>query len=402
MKPIRVGVVGLGGRGRHWIRMFERVSGAEVVAICDRNEVNLGRAKEVVTQPVQTYRDFDQMLKEAAIDAVGVATAPMQQAEVAIKALESGRHVMVEVPMSYDLDHCWDMLLAVEKSGLVFQMAEQVRYWGFIQAWRRMAEAGDLGEILFAQGEYVAPYGENAGYFVDTRTGEYVPPSQAKKNPNAVPFERFPRHPIAYSVHEMSPLLSIIKDRVDVVSCMATVTPSPTVPDAGRPDFQMAMMQTTRGALIREVVGFTNPLPPNAPHHWYHLIGTKGAVESPRSGRDEYKMWRDGRQMSDYASMPWGFANLDAPAEARGSGHGDADFYPFDSFVKAIRNGTQPPMDIYLSLEASVPGIVAGLSFESGGVPLRVPDFRPGSERSAKAEPTSRNPDLMQESPRNT
>ena len=72
---------------------------------------------------------------------------------------------------------------------------------------------------------------------------------------------------------------------------------------------------------------------------------------------------------------------------ARGTGHGNLDFYPMYRFARAIIDDTQTDMDVYLSAEASAPGIVAGISAEHKGLPFEVPDFRPGPNRTAGDPP---------------
>jgi predicted dehydrogenase len=65
-----------------------------------------------------------------------------------VQALGAGKHVTTEVPLCYTLDECWKLVLAVERSGCFFQLAEQVRYWGFIQAWKQIVAAGQWARLL--------------------------------------------------------------------------------------------------------------------------------------------------------------------------------------------------------------------------------------------------------------
>ena len=52
-------------------------------------------------------------------------------------------------------DRCWKLVNAVKSTGVKYQLAEQTRYWNFIQEWRKMAAAGEFGKIYYAEGEYL-------------------------------------------------------------------------------------------------------------------------------------------------------------------------------------------------------------------------------------------------------
>ena len=67
----------------------------------------------------------------------------------------------------------------------------------------------------------------------------------------------------------------------------------------------------------------------------------------------------------------------DAPEEARAGGHGTTEYFMVDDFIQAVLDGRQPPIDVYRSLDYSVPGLCAHQSALNGGEPVRVPDFRP-------------------------
>lgn len=389
--PIRLGIVGLGPRGQSWLRQLLRMPSCEVTALCDRYPGPLGKAQKECPS-AQTYTDYKEMIRHAPIDAVAVVAAPLDQVEVALGALEHGKHVLTEVPVSYSLDDCWDLVIAVEKSGLLFQMAENARFAGYVKGWQELVRRGQLGQILLAQGEYVADKGDRR-WFIDASTGERISVSEAQENPNAVLTERLPSHPIAYAVHDISSLLCVLDDRVDVVTCMATIDPSPTYPEIKRPDYEMALMKTLNGTLIRQIVGFSNPLPPKAHHHWLQLIGTRGVVESPRAGWDQHRMWLKDAHLHDYSQMTWDTRPVAPPGSADSSGHGGTDYYPLQTFFDALQHGSPLAIDVYTALEASAPGIVAGMSAERNGVPLRLPDFRPGGDRVAGQEPKTREPE---------
>ena len=146
-------------------------------------------------------------------------------------------------------------------------------------------------------------------------------------------------------------------------------------------------MKTEKDAILRMATGFTQPVSHARGHHWYQVMGTRGSVEWSRSGRERPKMWRAGLQMHDMAEVEWRFEREDAPPEARATGHGDADYYVHAAFRDAVR-GTEPlAFDVYAAMDTAAPAILAAESIERGTQLMRVPDFRPSSERSAGRAP---------------
>ena len=204
------------------------------------------------------------------LDAVMVETDPCSQSEVVCDALDSGRHAICDVPLSYRLRDCWDVVLAVERTGLKFQMGEQLRYAEFVHEWQEMVTAGRLGKVLYVEGQYIHDIGPGREYW-DPVAGTYLSAAAARDNPNAGRSDRLPIHPIAYNPHELSPILKILQDRVKTVSCVGTRRGSYTYDIPDKADLEAALKPT----LLAD--GFQ--------HHV--------RLEHPRTGEGfEYDFWR--------------------------------------------------------------------------------------------------------------
>jgi hypothetical protein len=106
-------------------------------------------------------------------------------------------------------------------------------------------------------------------------------------------------------------------------------------------------------------------------------------VEWKRADRDLPKMWLADAQMHDLVDVDWRYERLDAPAEARGSGHGDADYYVQAAFRDAVLGIRPLEFDVYRAMDTAAPAILAAESIAQGSVPLAVPDFRPNASRPA-------------------
>ena len=379
-RKVRLALVGCGRRGRYVTSLFKAHPGCEVTAFVDRYPAIAElAARELELPDAYVGHDFDRMLREAPVDAVFFACDPTEQADLACRAMDAGRHACTEVPAAFTVEDCWKLVHTVQRTGCKYQLMEQTRYWGFIEAWRQMHERGELGHICFAQGEYVH-YEEHWNYWVDPQTGEFAnslhPPAGRKMNPTWR--YKVLAEPIYYLPHTLSPLLKILGDRVLKVSCMGTRRESYTYPGESLPwtDIQYALMHTAKDTVMAVGAGFSLPCARRAQTgaHWYELRGTKGSVESPRYIRDPFRVWRAGAESCE--EMPLSAVPLDADEEQAKTGHGGADFKPIDAFIKAILNDTTPPMDVYRTAEMTAPAVLAAESARQGGGLLDVPDFR--------------------------
>ncbi len=161
---IRLGVVGIGGRGRGHLRDLgyglskdegpprqeTRPKGVEVVAVCDVYAPNLAHGLQAVAEhgpAPKTYTDCRRMLDEAQLDAVLIATPDHVHAPIAIAAAESGCDAYVEKCMSNDLEQAKDLGRVLERTGRIIQVGHQsVQDEVRIQA-AEVARRGHLGDV---------------------------------------------------------------------------------------------------------------------------------------------------------------------------------------------------------------------------------------------------------------
>ena len=142
---IRVGLVGIGHRGLAWIRNLQRIEGYRITAVCDPIVATHPSAQALLDEPVPAYPNYEDFLADENVDAVAITVRCEEQGALAAQALEAGKHVNAEVPAAHTMEDCWRIVLAAERSGLVYQLAEQTRYMGFVDAWRDLVASGRLG-----------------------------------------------------------------------------------------------------------------------------------------------------------------------------------------------------------------------------------------------------------------
>ena len=81
--------------------------------------------------------------------------------------------------------------------------------------------------------------------------------------------------------------------------------------------------------------------------------------------------------MHGFAEVDWRYEREDAATGARGSGHGDADYYVHTAFRDAVLGVRPLEFDVYQALDTAAPAILAADSIARGTQLLQVPDFRP-------------------------
>lgn len=394
MQKIRLGVLGVGGRMRGLLKVYMQHPGVEVVAICDLYQRNINITVEQFPElkNVRHYLDYETMMKDCPMDALMITVNPYYQNDYACDAMERGVHVMTEVPCAFKLEDCEKLVKTVEKTGCVYQLAEQTRYMYWLAKWREMYRQGVFGHILVMEGEYL--HYEKWDNYLDVDTGELFYSLDPLEAPGygRLPVSSKPaserniettwryqcmQHPILYMPHELSPLLSITDDYVTHVSCMGTkkgsYTDEKTLP-VGR-DMEVAVMKTAKGSILRLTAGFTSHHGhrPGTGNHWYHIEGVDASAEWARSEVDKPKLWtKDG----GWQEMPdWTMSDPNAPEDAKVSGHGGMDWYPIDEFVHAIQEHRMPWMNVYRAVGSAVPAILAAQSADQEGKLLEVPEM---------------------------
>jgi predicted dehydrogenase len=148
-RAVRVGVLGL-RRGAALARLAQD-AGMEVVAVCERDD----RRREAATAlGAAAYRDVEPFL-EHGMDAVILVNDFDQHAPVAIRALDRGLSVLSETAACRTVAEGVALVEAAERSAGVYMFAENYPYIPFTREMRRRYQAGDIGEVRYAEAEYL-------------------------------------------------------------------------------------------------------------------------------------------------------------------------------------------------------------------------------------------------------
>ncbi len=152
--PVRIAVIGTGGRGTDLLRKLLTIEGAEIVALCDNYEPHLKRAVEIVEHPVQQFSDYEKMLREADIQAVVIASPLYRHYEMCVAAIEAGHDVFCEKTMCYTIEEARQLATLVEKEGTVFQVGLQRHANIIYRQAMALIQNGGIGEITAIKSQW--------------------------------------------------------------------------------------------------------------------------------------------------------------------------------------------------------------------------------------------------------
>ena len=155
---IRYGIIGAGLIGK---KRAACLGPQQLVAVCD---VNRERAEQLVALRGEgkVYAHPEELLSDPAVDAVIISTIHDSLAPLALQAIRSGRHVLVEKPAARSAEELFPLLQAADEFQVQVRVGYNHRYHGALQQARRIVDSGVLGPLMFMRGRY--GHGGRIGY----------------------------------------------------------------------------------------------------------------------------------------------------------------------------------------------------------------------------------------------
>jgi predicted dehydrogenase len=172
MKSIKTAILGTGFMGRVHLEAVRRVESVQASAIAGRNEAAARTLGEAFSVP--SMKDYRDVLRDPAIDAVHICTPNAQHFSMAKDALQAGKHVICEKPLTTTVAEAEELVALAAQKGVRNCTCHNLRYYPMVQQMRRMREAGDLGDILVLQGTYSQDwllYDTDWNWRVETKAG---------------------------------------------------------------------------------------------------------------------------------------------------------------------------------------------------------------------------------------
>lgn len=147
---LRVGIAGLGLISRTHATAYRALDAVvELAAVCDTNEHHAAEFSNEFGGEV--YTSLDALLLDPEIDVVDLILPHFLHKDAAFKALESGKHVILEKPVAPTYDTAVDIYRKAAATGTHFMVAENTRYMAAYQAVDRLVRDGAIGEVIHAR-----------------------------------------------------------------------------------------------------------------------------------------------------------------------------------------------------------------------------------------------------------
>ena len=145
MKKISFGIIGYGKIGsRHENKIHENIY-CKLVSICD---INKSRLKEIKNSNIKVYSVYNHMLNNNDIDVVSICTPNYLHSKMTIDALNAGKHVICEKPMSLSVVDCKKMIEASQRNNRHLFIVKQNRYNPPVNAVKKLLDENRLGNII--------------------------------------------------------------------------------------------------------------------------------------------------------------------------------------------------------------------------------------------------------------
>ncbi len=369
MKTIRLGVVGLGHRGRNMFKYA--VEGFDFVvaaAACDILPRNWYEKQWLLDAPLSEmfpeakfYEDYDQMLDEAELDAVIVETGADIHAEFCAKALKKNINVLTDIPVVANLEEAEMLWKAHQESDAMISVGANPNEQKFAVLLKEFHKKGLLGNPYVMEAEYIH---------------WSLPKSAESVHLNENGDWRRLLIPIRYCTHSLGPLLAILDEELRKVSCFGTGEHAMDYPEnrlMKKDEMMCAQFQTDSGVVVRLMRN--GRCRSDIGHHNYRVFGTEGYMEridrmdKPVIRYNSMKELDTKLKEISGEYMPPAYAENE---KALAQGHGGMDYALLDHFFDALVNDKPAPISLKQGLEMTLPGIYAEESAKRGGEVLRM------------------------------
>jgi len=370
MKEVKLGIVGLGGRGRALLSIATSFKCVKLVSVCDILPENWFNQQLGVTdvkgkycwsmQPALSeiypdtvfYEDYDKMLEESEMDAIIVETGADIHAEFCAKAIERNINVLTDIPNVASLEEADRLWNAAKNSKAKIYTGANPNYSKFSILLKEFYDKGLLGNPYCMEAEYIhwSMPGSKFSLFIN-QNGDW----------------RKRLIPIRYCTHSLGPLLGILKEDLRKVSCFGTGNHADNEPKNGIDDMMCAQFQTESGIVVRLMRN--KRCRAKIGHHNYRVFGSEGYMERIERFNNPVIRYNSTRELDeelkeiDGRNMPPQYADDPKAAE----GHDGIDYAMLDNFFKMMSEGTGEVVTLKEGLQMTLPGIYAEESAKRGG-----------------------------------
>ncbi len=152
---MKVGVIGAGAMGQHHIRIYNELSGIELVGISDIDKVRVD--EQAAKYHTEAFTDYKKLL-EHDLDAVSIAVPTKMHKEVALAAINAGVNILVEKPIAATSDDATEIIKSANDAGLKLMVGHIERFNPAVIKLKEIIDSGMLGKIVSISTRRVGPY----------------------------------------------------------------------------------------------------------------------------------------------------------------------------------------------------------------------------------------------------
>src|SRR2546422_1066665 len=145
---IKVGVIGYGYWGPNVVRNLTAIDGSEVLLVCDKSP-DARRASQRAHPGIPVTADADELFTSTEIDAIAVVTPVWTHYELAKAALENGKHVFVEKPLTSSVEQAEELIGLAIRKNLKIMVDHTFLFTGAVKKIRQLLEEGALGSLYY-------------------------------------------------------------------------------------------------------------------------------------------------------------------------------------------------------------------------------------------------------------
>lgn len=386
-RQVKLGVIGLGGRGIFHAAQDSEMSNVKIVAVCDLYEDRVATAQRKIQERANYtplgYTDYHELLKNPEIEAVMITTSWTTHIKIACDALRAGKHAAVEVCGANSIGEIWEIVHLVEQTGLKCMFLENCNYDRLEMMTLNMVKKGLFGEVLHCRGAYSHDLRGEITHGLDNIHYRYN--NYRHRNGEL------------YPTHALGPIAKILKinrgNRFLTISSTATKSVGLALyaEASFAPDHPArANKEWTEGDVVTSVIkcahGETIILNHDTtlPHPYsrnFYVQGTKGVVSEDKHGLflegiSPAETWENVDPYYEKYEHPlWKYFEQSG---IKAQGHGGMDWMVDSAYFDCILNDTPSPIDVYDLAAWMAITVLSEESIAMGGAPVAFPDFTSG------------------------
>jgi len=401
-KKVRIGFIGVGGRGRNHLGNILRRSDVIVPAICDVDPEAIEISKSMIQKAgfkqaaIYTGDEFAylKMLERDDIDGVIISTPWLWHTKMTVDSMKAGKYAGVEVSAANTMEECWDMVNTYEETGVPTMIMENVCYRRDVMAVLNMVREGVFGELIHAR----------CGYRHDLRGVKFNPGVEFGEGANGEARWRTQhsllRDADVYPTHGVGPIATMMNinrgNRFESLTSHSTKSRGLhnyiiNHPKGGKGhpnaklrwelgDIVTTQINTAKGETILVTHDTNLPRPYSLN---FEVQGEKGITDFGSHTRRIYIEGTSKPHTWENMNEGW-LDKYDHPLwkkygdYAAGSGHGGMDYFVDHAFVESVKRKVTPPLDVYDAAAWSAITPLSEQSLAEGNSLQYFPDFTRG------------------------